>query len=124
MYVGMDDQERKIREDGSFVPRSGRVFPTWNIRDHPQGAHEGAPGMEAVQLLRTSASTTPRLGSGAVSGQLGSTPSRALRKPDDRRGACQRRQDEEAFWRIDPDEITRVGDPAGKQVPGQPAPAT
>ena len=33
-YVGMDEVERKIREDGAFLARSGRVFPAWNIHEH------------------------------------------------------------------------------------------
>ena len=33
-YIGMDENERKIREEGAFVPRAGRVFPAWNVHDH------------------------------------------------------------------------------------------
>lgn len=38
-YVGMDENERKIREDGAFMARSGRVFPTWNLHDHVLSEH-------------------------------------------------------------------------------------
>ena len=33
-YVAMDENERKIREEGAFLARSGRIFPAWNIHDH------------------------------------------------------------------------------------------
>lgn len=38
-YVGMDEAERQVREQGLFVPRSGRVFPGWNIHDHVLPEH-------------------------------------------------------------------------------------
>ena len=38
-YVGMDESERKVREEGAFVPRSGRIFPTWNVHDHVLSEH-------------------------------------------------------------------------------------
>lgn len=38
-YVGMDENERKIREEGAFLARSGRVFPTWNVHDHVLPEH-------------------------------------------------------------------------------------
>lgn len=38
-YIGMDEAERMIREDGAFVPRSGRVFPNWNVHDHVLPQH-------------------------------------------------------------------------------------
>lgn len=38
-YVGMDEAERQVREQGLFVPRSGRVFPTWNVHDHVLPEH-------------------------------------------------------------------------------------
>ena len=38
-YVGMDEHERKIREAGEFLPRSGRVFPNWNVHDHVLAEH-------------------------------------------------------------------------------------
>lgn len=38
-YVGMDANERRVREEGAFVPRSGRVFPNWNIHDHVLPEH-------------------------------------------------------------------------------------
>lgn len=38
-YVGMDESERQVRELGLFVPRSGRVFPSWNIHDHVLPEH-------------------------------------------------------------------------------------
>lgn len=33
-YVGMDENERKIREEGAFVARAGRIFPAWNVHEH------------------------------------------------------------------------------------------
>lgn len=38
-YVAMDENERKIREDGAFMARAGRIFPTWNIHDHVLDEH-------------------------------------------------------------------------------------
>lgn len=38
-YVGMDAAEQKVREEGAFVPRSGRVFPEWNVHDHVLPEH-------------------------------------------------------------------------------------
>lgn len=38
-YVGMDENERKIREDGAFLARAGRIFPSWNIHDHVLNEH-------------------------------------------------------------------------------------
>lgn len=38
-YVGMDENERLIREEGAFLARSGRVFPSWNIHDHVLPEH-------------------------------------------------------------------------------------
>ena len=38
-YVGMDENERLIREEGAFLARSGRVFPKWNIHDHVLPEH-------------------------------------------------------------------------------------
>lgn len=38
-YVGMDENERLIREEGAFLARSGRVFPTWNVHDHVLAEH-------------------------------------------------------------------------------------
>lgn len=31
LYIAMNDADRKIRESGEFVPRSGLVFPQWNL---------------------------------------------------------------------------------------------
>jgi|TARA_R100000482_G_scaffold124710_2_gene78552 hypothetical protein len=42
-YIGMDANERKIREDGDFVPRSGRVFPNWTIHTHVLSEHWTPP---------------------------------------------------------------------------------
>ena len=33
-YVAMDENERKIREEGAFMARAGRIFPAWNVHDH------------------------------------------------------------------------------------------
>lgn len=38
-YVGMDENERKIREEGAFMARAGRIFPTWNVHDHVLQEH-------------------------------------------------------------------------------------
>ena len=38
-YVAMDENERKIREEGAFLARSGRIFPTWNVHDHVLAEH-------------------------------------------------------------------------------------
>jgi hypothetical protein len=38
-YVGMDENERAIRELGEFSPRSGRVFPNWNEHTHVLEEH-------------------------------------------------------------------------------------
>lgn len=38
-YVGMDENERKIREEGAFMARAGRVFPAWNPHDHVLDEH-------------------------------------------------------------------------------------
>jgi hypothetical protein len=38
-YIGMDEAERKVREEGAFVPRAGRVFPAWNVHEHVLDEH-------------------------------------------------------------------------------------
>lgn len=38
-YVGMDENERLIREEGAFLARAGRIFPTWNVHDHVLPEH-------------------------------------------------------------------------------------
>ena len=38
-YVAMDENERRIREEGDFLARAGRVFPTWNVHDHVLAEH-------------------------------------------------------------------------------------
>lgn len=119
-YVGMDDQERKIREDGSFVPRSGRVFPTWNVHDHVLKEHMKVPRGWKLYSSTDFGFNNPT----AWLWHAVSPDGRVYTFAEHYKSQMTVEEHanvvktKEAFWRIDPDEITRVGDPAGKQKYG------
>lgn len=119
-YVGMDSQERSIREDGSFVPRSGRVFPNWNLHDHVLAEHMPIP--KGWKLYSSTdfgfANPTAWLWH-AVSpdGRVYTFAEhyKSRLTVEEHAVAVKTR---EAFWHLDPEHIMRVGDPAGKQTYG------
>lgn len=119
-YIGMDDSERSIREDGAFVPRSGRVFPSWNVHDHVVPEHFKPPRGWKIYSSTDFGFSNPtawlwhavapdgriytfaeHYASGMTVGEHADIV-----------------KAKEAFWRYDPEDIMRVGDPAGKQKYG------
>ena len=119
-YVGMDEQERKIREDGSFVPRSGRIFPNWNIHDHVLATHMPVPrGWKLYSSVDFGFSNPTAWLWHAVSpnGDVYTFGEHYKSQMTVEEHATIVRA-KEGFWKVDPDEIMRVGDPAGKQKYG------
>lgn len=116
-YVGMDEAERAIREDGSFVPRSGRVFPHWNVHDHVLPEHLQVPAgwrlyssadfgfNNPTAWLWHAVSPDGRVYTFAEHYQSRMTVEQHSRVVKAKEG----------FMRINPDRIIRLGDPAGKQ---------
>lgn len=121
-YVGMDENERKIREEGAFVPRAGRVFPAWNIHDHVLDEHF-IPDPRKWRIY-----TTTDFGYNNPTAWLWHAV-----HPDGRIYTFAEHyksemtvlqhavavKDREAFMpHLNPDDVIRVGDPAGKQRNG------
>ena len=119
-YIGMDEQERKIREDGSFLPRSGRVFPQWNIHDHVLPAHMAVPrGWKLYSSTDFGFNNPTAWLWHAVSpdGRV-YTFAEHYKSQMTVEGHSEIVKAKEAFWHIENSGIIRVGDPAGKQKYG------
>lgn len=119
-YVGMDAQERSIREDGSFVPRSGRIFPNWNVHDHVLSEHFKPPrGWKLYSSTDFGFSNPTAWVWHAVSpdGRVYTFAEhyKSQMTVEEHSAVVKAK---EAFWGYNPDDIMRVGDPAGKQTYG------
>lgn len=119
-YIAMDEQERKIREDGAFVPRSGRVFPTWNIHDHVLDEHFKPPKGWKIYTSADFGFNNPTAWlwhAIAPDGRIYTFGEHyASQMTVDEHAAAVKAK--EAFWGYDSEGIFRVGDPAGKQRNG------
>lgn len=119
-YVGMDEQERSIREDGSFVPRSGRVFPSWNVHDHVLAMHMPIPKGWKLYSSTDFGFNNPTawLWHAVSPDGLVYTFAEHYRSHMTVEEHATEVKLKEAFWGVDAADITRVGDPAGKQTYG------
>lgn len=119
-YIGMDDQERKIREDGSFVPRSGRVFSNWNVHDHVLSEPMKVPrGWKLYSSADFGFSNPTAWLWHAVSpdGRVYTFAEhyKSQMTVEEHSSIVKAK---EAFWQVETSNIIRVGDPAGKQKYG------
>lgn len=119
-YVGMDEEERKIREEGSFIPRSGRVFPNWNIHDHVLAEHMPIPRGWKLYSSADFGFNNPTAWYWHAVSPDGSVYTfgehYASQMTVEQHAAVVKTK--EAFWHLDPSDIIRTGDPAGKQTYG------
>ena len=112
-YIGMDENERAIREEGEFQPRSGRVFPNWNQHTHvleepwiPPRTWRWYSSVDfgfnnPTAWLWHAVSPDGRIYTFAEHYQSEMTVQQHAEVVLAR----------EAFWHVDPGEILRVGDP-------------
>ena len=112
-YIGMDSNERQVREDGAFTPRSGRVFPSWNVHDHVLPEHIQIPNSWKLYSSVDFGWSNPTawlwhaVSPGGDVYTFGEHYKSMMTVEEHAQVVLAK----EAFWKIDSSTILRVGDP-------------
>lgn len=112
-YIGMDDNERKVREEGAFTPRSGRIFPNWNPHDHVLSQHISVPDNWKLYSSADFGWSNPTAWLWHAVSPSGDVYTfaehyRSMMTVEEHAAIVLAK---EAFWRVDSGSIIRVGDP-------------